>query len=160
MQKSKKLSLFSLALMSIVLGSAFAVNNILEKWRISNSAISITGRLAVYNLDGSEVYAHDWGEFRINEAKNWTVKVVNIGGDRVNVAWRSDGLSSGWSVKAYFGGFWNSTETTNIYPEADDSSTFYMPLDPQQCFFVEFILQKVGASSNVDFGLNIMSVAI
>jgi len=158
MQKPKKLSLFSMALMLTVLGSAFAVNNILEKWRIQNTAISITGRLSVYNLDGSEVYSHDWGEFRINEAKNWTVKVVNIGGDRLNVAWRSDGLSSGWLMKAFFG--WNSTATTNIYPQADDSSTFYMPLDPQQCFFIEFILQKVGASSNTDFGLNIMSVAI
>lgn len=148
-----------MALMLTVLGSAFAVNNILEKWRIQNTAISITGRLSVYNVDGSEVYSHDWGEFRINEAKNWTVKVVNIGGDRVNVAWRSDGLTSGWLMKAYFGRN-GSSDTTNIYPETDDYSTFYMPLDSQQCFFIEFILQKVGASSNADFGLNIMSVAI
>lgn len=158
MQKRLKLSLFSVALMCTILSVTFAVSPILESWRIQNTAISVTGRLAVYNMDGTEVYSHNWGEFRINEAKNWTVKVVNIGDDRVNVAWRSDGLSSGWSVKAYFG--WNSTATTNIYPEADDYSTFYMPVDPQQSFFVEFILQKVGASSNADFGLNILSVAI
>jgi hypothetical protein len=127
----------------------------LDKWRIRNTAISVTGRLSVLNLDGTDVYSHDWGEFRINDAKSWTVSVQNIGGDRLNVAWRSDNLTSGWSVKAYWG--WNVSSITNIYPQSDDYSTNYVPLDPQQQFFIEFILQKIGASKNVDFGLNIFS---
>lgn len=159
MQHKTKLSLFSAVLMSTVLVTSFAANSMLERWQIRNTAISVSGRLAVYNLDGSEVYAHDWGEFRLNEAHNWIVSVKNMGGDRLSVAWKSENLSSSWSLKAYYG--WNETAITNIYPESssDLSSVFVVWLDPQQQFYIEFILQKIGAGSNADFSLDIMSVA-
>jgi hypothetical protein len=167
MQKRLKLSLFSFALMSIVLGSAFAVNSIIESWKIKNTAISVTGRLAVYNLDGSEALSHDWGEFRISEVSNWTVIVQNIGGDRLNVGWWVNnglGLSEGWSIKAYWS--YNASAITNVYPSAQSNtpgsgspdSCFVVWVDPGQQFYAEFILQKTGAGSNIDFTLELMSV--
>ena len=167
MQHKTKLSLFSVALMCTILSVTFAANTIIEKWQIKNTAISVTGRLAVYNLDESEVYAHDWGEFKVNDVQNWTVSVKNIGGDRLNVGWWINnglGLPSGWTMKAYWS--YNASAITNVYPAASSNdygsgspdSCPIVWLDPNQTFYVEFILQKVGASDNLAFTLDIMSV--
>jgi len=165
--KTKQLSLFSVALMCTILSVTFAANTIIEKWQIKNTAISVTGRLAVYNLDGSEVYSHDWGEFKVNDVQNWTVSVKNVGGDRLNVAWWINnglGLPSGWSMKAFYG--YTISLEMGVYPSASSNtpgsgspdSCPIVLLDPNQTFYVEFILQKVGASDNLAFTLDIMSV--
>ena len=49
---------------------------------------------------------------------------------------------------------------SNIWPESsqDLSSVIVVPLQPSQQFYAEFILQKIEASDNIDFTLEIMSI--
>ena len=167
MQHKTKLSLFSVALMCTILSVTFAANTIIESWKIKNTAISVTGRLEVSNLDNSTALTHNWEEFRISEQKSWIVSVKNVGGDRLNVGWWINnglGLASGWSMKAFYG--YTISLEMGVYPSASSNtpgsgspdSCPIVLLDPNQTFYVEFILQKVGASDNLAFTLDIMSV--
>jgi len=145
--------------------AAFAINTMQQSWTIQNTAISVSGRLEVHNLDGTEVYNHDWGQFVTFESKNWTMTVKNIGGDYLSVAWWTNGTSlpSGWDLKAYYG-FTPALEV-GAYPQSfpdqsgrlvDDANhwtggQFIVGLQPQQQIYVEFVLAKTGASANLNF---------
>lgn len=151
--------------------AAFAINTIQQSWTIQNTAISVTGRLQVLNVDGTEVYNHDWGQFVTFEAKNWTVTVKNIGGDYLSVAWWTNGTSlpSGWDLKAYYG--FNSILEVGAYPESfpdmsgrliDDyghwlTGAYLVGLQPQQQIYVEFVLVKTGPSANLNFQIQFVA---
>ena len=150
--------------------TAFAVST-MQSWTVQNTAISVTGRLEVHNLDGTEVYNHDWGQFLTFESKNWTVTVKNIGGDYLSVAWWTNGTSlpSGWDLKAYYG--FTPTLEVGAYPQSfpdqsgrllDDHShwtggQFIVGLQQDQQIYVEFILTKIGPSANLNFQIQFVA---
>lgn len=140
--------------------TTLAYDHIIRRIDIENTALTSSGFIEVYELDGSKVTSQNWGSFSRYETKNWTLKIANLGNDVSFVAWQCSGdiyegyAENKWLLNAYWG--YTSNSTFNVYRRDIDT----IPLESNEAFYVMFVLSRNGALSGTkQFTISVLDVA-